>query len=154
MPMTEREPTAGAGWSSPFYDDITDELMANANAEDHRGAGGLMKHAAATIDDLRARLAAAEKRGAIGDRIIERLPLCPDHRDKQNGKDCLVCSLEAAEARERKREVLWREYEALLIAELEEVVPLAATHGWRSSRFEDGVRLRAALAGETSDGTD
>ena len=40
---------------------------------------------------------------------------------------------------------LWREYAELLGAELLEVIGLAATHGWKSSRYEEGKRLRAAL---------
>jgi hypothetical protein len=29
-------------------------------------------------------------------RIIDRLPLCPDHRDKHHADDCLSCRIEAA----------------------------------------------------------
>jgi len=36
-------------------------------------------------------------KGQVG--ALQRiLPLCPDHRDKQHGKDCLACQIEAAEA--------------------------------------------------------
>ena len=36
-------------------------------------------------------------------------------------------------------------YVQLLEAELDETVTWAAVHGWRSSRFEEGERLRAAI---------
>lgn len=35
-----------------------------------------------------------KKRAAICDRLADRLPLCPDHRDKQGGKSCLACEVE------------------------------------------------------------
>ena len=37
-------------------------------------------------------------------------------------------------------------YVALLDAELAELVPLAYVHGWRSSRADEGERLRAIIA--------
>lgn len=51
---------------------------------------------------LTARLAEAEAaRGAFTARMVGAIerqrPLCPDHRDKQTGKPCLACTIEAAE---------------------------------------------------------
>jgi hypothetical protein len=40
----------------------------------------------------------------------------------------------------------YREYVALLTAELDEVTPLAWSHGWRTSRYEDGECSRAEIA--------
>ena len=34
------------------------------------------------------------------------------------------------------------QYNSLLIAELNEVVPIASVHGWKSSRYEQGKLLR------------
>lgn len=36
-------------------------------------------------------------------------------------------------------------YIQLLIAELEEVVPIAYNHGWRTSRFEEGELMRQKM---------
>lgn len=49
-----------------------------------------------------------------------------------------------AEAAER-REGLWREYLALILADTAGPVQLAASHGWKLSTFAEGVRLRKAL---------
>lgn len=43
------------------------------------------------------------------------------------------------------RDALLREYIALLRAELRELIPFAFPHGWKSTRHEEGKRLRARL---------
>jgi len=40
---------------------------------------------------------------------------------------------------------LWHEYAELLGAELFEIVPFTVNHGWRSTRHEEGKRLRGLL---------
>jgi hypothetical protein len=45
----------------------------------------------------------------------------------------------------REREKLHLEYEKLLGEELDEVVHYAASHGWKSSRYQQGVELRRKL---------
>jgi hypothetical protein len=45
----------------------------------------------------------------------------------------------------RERERLHLEYEKLLGEELDEVVHYAASHGWKSSRYQQGVELRRKL---------
>ena len=40
---------------------------------------------------------------------------------------------------------LQEQYIQLLIAELEEVVPIAHIHGWRTSRFEEGELIRQKM---------
>ncbi len=39
-----------------------------------------------------------------------------------------------------------REYEALLVQELEEVVGIAHAHGWKSTRYDRGVMMRSRIA--------
>jgi len=52
----------------------------------------------------------------------------------------------ALEIRKLRAEVaLWREYAELLGAELIEIIPYTANHGWRSNRHEEGKRLRGLL---------
>ena len=41
---------------------------------------------------------------------------------------------------------LQEQYTQLLIAELEEVVPIAYNHGWRSKRFEEGELMRQKMS--------
>lgn len=41
--------------------------------------------------------------------------------------------------------ILQELYIQLLIAELEEVVPIAHIHGWRSKRFEEGELMRQKM---------
>lgn len=40
----------------------------------------------------------------------------------------------------------YEEYIKLLVVELEEVLPLAVSHGWRSSRYETGKMCRRKIA--------
>lgn len=44
-----------------------------------------------------------------------------------------------------ERERLWIEYVKLLVDELNELMPLAANHGWVSTRHEKGKELRRQL---------
>ena len=48
----------------------------------------------------------------------------------------------------RKTAALLLDYIEMLSAELEETAPLAAMRGWKSSRIEEGRRLREALGVE------
>lgn len=58
---------------------------------------------------------------------------------------------EAAESGQVEREVMWllvaklEEYIKLLQDELYDVVGIAACHGWRSTRSEQGQRLREEI---------
>ena len=61
-----------------------------------------------------------------------------DDRDRQRAIDLAVMVGEMIEKD-------WKAYTDLLVAELQEVVGMAAMHGWKSSRYEEGKRLRAAL---------
>ena len=45
----------------------------------------------------------------------------------------------------KEKEELWRQYCKLLHEELSEIVFHAYNHGWRSTRYEKGVELRALL---------
>ena len=40
------------------------------------------------------------------------------------------------------------EYITLLGKELDEVIPMAAVHGWKSTRFEEGKKLRALISAQ------
>ena len=69
----------------------------------------------AYIAQLHAELAAAKAeverltpKAKLTQSIIDRLPLCSDHRDKQNGKDCLVCANERLRALCAKFMDCWR----------------------------------------------
>lgn len=42
-------------------------------------------------------LKALEKENNLRKSIINQLPLCPDHRDKQTGKSCLACRVDELE---------------------------------------------------------
>jgi hypothetical protein len=46
----------------------------------------------------------------------------------------------------------WREYVTLLCEEMEEILPFAVTHGWKTKRFEEGARLRDVLGIEAGSG--
>lgn len=45
----------------------------------------------------------------------------------------------------RKLSLLLLDYIDLISAELDETAPMAALHGWKSTRVEEGERLRAAI---------
>lgn len=45
----------------------------------------------------------------------------------------------------RKLALLLLDYIDLISAELDETAPMASLHGWKSSRVEEGERLRAAI---------
>lgn len=71
----------------------------------------------------------------------------PCEHGRQRRK-CEICELILSEeklAALEAREALWREYVELLNGELQETIGLAFVHGWRSSRVEEGERLRALL---------
>ncbi len=51
----------------------------------------------------------------------------------------------AHEADRRKVSLLLLDYIDMLVAELEETAQIAHVHGWRSTRIEEGKRLRAEL---------
>lgn len=57
----------------------------------------------------------------------------------------------AYEGKLRQTAILLLDYIDLLGAELEETAPIAHDHGWRSSRVEEGKRIRAALGIKDSD---
>ncbi len=44
------------------------------------------------------------------------------------------------------------EYQKLLCEELDELVPIASAHGWKSLRYEEGVRLRAKIDAAMQEG--
>src|SRR5690242_19263902 len=45
-------------------------------------------------DNALRRLEAAEKKLSLAQCLVNRLPLCSDHRDKQDPDTCLVCRME------------------------------------------------------------
>jgi hypothetical protein len=45
----------------------------------------------------------------------------------------------------REREALWIEYIDLMGEELNDLIALASTHGWQSSRVGEGKRMRGLL---------
>ena len=53
----------------------------------------------------------------------------------------------AVKRRSRDKELikLYGEYIVLLGLELDEVVPLAYMHGWKSTRYEQGKKLRKQI---------
>ena len=53
----------------------------------------------------------------------------------------------------RKLALLLLDYIDLLGAELDETVPIAHLHGWKSSRYEEGVKLRAAIENHETQGS-
>jgi hypothetical protein len=59
--------------------------------------------------------------------------------------DAKIEKLEQENARLREVVKMQDEYTSLLVSELEEVILLAATHGWKSHNFEEGKRLREAI---------
>lgn len=79
--------------------------------------------------------------------------VCPDCHidDFCHAESCKNVGLENAIAqaiREHIRSNIIKHYKAyidLLIEELNEVVPMANNHGWRSSRFEQGENARQAI---------
>ncbi len=86
-----------------------------------------------------------------------RSDLCDEHRAVMLTDMCRMCILrdsllehvEAAEA----REALWREYVALLSDEISELVSLTVGRNiWKSTRVQEGKRLREALGLKASDG--
>lgn len=51
----------------------------------------------------------------------------------------------AHEGKLRQTAVLLLDYIEVLSAELDETAPMASLHGWKSSRVEEGRRIRIAL---------
>ena len=63
------------------------------------------------VRSLRQRLADAEAQRDLARRLVLRLPLCQDHRDKFDSEHCQACRAERAEARVRELEGALREVE-------------------------------------------
>lgn len=81
------------------------------------------------------------------DEVETECPGCPNQspkarkeRRRKRFEEILV-----HEAHRRKVTVLLLDYIDMLVAELEETSGIAFVHGWRSSRVEEGKRLRAEL---------
>lgn len=83
--------------------------------------------------------------------------LCGDHRDvwrmlqreEAGWRETIIqarMARDEAEARGRAwgRE-RWMKYVALLTAEIDELCGIAALHGWKSSRYEAGLKMRVDL---------
>lgn len=68
---------------------------------------------------------------------------------------CDVCDISAERDKlkaERDEIILkYQEYVKLLVDELNEIAPLATVHGWKSSRYEQGKRLREEIERATGD---
>ena len=71
------------------------------------------------------------------------------------GKDCkprlpidqaTLSICEAVRRREAKLIKAYQDYIELLGLEMDELAPFAATHGWKSSRYEEGKKARKLIA--------
>jgi len=57
-----------------------------------------------------------------------------------------VTICEAVRRREAKLIKAYQDYIELLGLEMDELAPFAATHGWKSSRYEEGKKARKLIA--------
>lgn len=69
-----------------------------------------------------------------------------DALEEAIGADMAIDKLTEENERLRKHIRLLEEYNELMGAELEELIPSADNRGWTSTRYEEGVRLRAEIA--------
>jgi hypothetical protein len=93
---------------------MTPDLDAiRAHAESARLGGNMMLVWPDDMVALCAAVEAAQREAGLAKRIVNRLPLCPDHRDKFDPDACQACRAERLEAEATR---LRAEVERLTIA--------------------------------------
>ena len=106
------------------------------------------------IDDLEAENAKLVGRLAQWGESVDRTrPLCPDHRDKQAGKSCLVCEVEQERGAAYNAEQGFERAQAdrrALVDKMAVAVQMAKSY-MRSGRIDDAASVLDALL-EAHDG--
>lgn len=85
---------------------VLTDLQSNARRQiaEQQRLGTIIQEQSEHLDSARQRLADAEAQRDLAKRLVARLPLCQDHRDKFDPEHCQACRAERAEARGRELE--------------------------------------------------